>query len=326
MSALRAEGVCGDDWVRMRGFVTRLQSGFSSAGDYPIVKLLCFLFLSLLGVAQAQVAVRDDTGLTVRLAAPARRIVSLAPHITETLFAAGAGDRIVGTVDYSDYPEAARKIPTVGGYSRVNLESVLALKPDLVIGWESGNSAAHLEKLRALGMPIYITQPDRIEDVAHSIEDYGRLAGTADTADAAARVFRKQLAELKARYGSRPPLRVFYQVWKQPLTTVNGEQIISDAIRTCGGVNVFADLKGLAPNVSVEAVLAADPDVVVASGMDEARPEWLDDWRRWPQMKAVARGNLYFVPPGLIQRHTPRLLEGTRMLCEHLETARKRLR
>lgn len=302
----------------------RLQSRFSSAGDYPIVKLfhlLCVSFCLAVG-ARAEIVVRDDTGATVRLATSARRIVSLAPHVTETLFAAGAGERIVGTVDYSDFPSAATRIPTVGSYARVNLEAVLALRPDLVIGWESGNAAAHLEKLRALGLPLYVTQPNRIEDVAHSIEDYGRLAGTEAVAAPAAKEFRSRLAALRARYGNGRPVRVFYQVWKQPLTTVNGEQIISDAIRTCGGVNVFADLQGLAPNVSVEAVLAADPEAIVASGMDAARPEWLDDWRRWPQMQAVVRGNLYFVPPDLIQRHTPRLLEGTRMLCEQLAAAR----
>ncbi|MCK9284848.1 MAG: cobalamin-binding protein [Rhodocyclaceae bacterium] len=304
----------------------RLQSALFSAADYPIVKLLRFLFSLALaaGNAHAEMVVVDDTGVAVRLPAPAQRIVSLAPHITETLFAAGAGGRIVGTVEYSDYPAAAKSIPSVGGYAQVNLEAVVALKPDLVIGWQSGNTAAHVAKLKALGLPLYLTQPNRIEDIAHSIEDYGRLAGTEAVAAPAAREFRNRLAALKTRHATQPPVRVFYQVWKQPLTTVNGEQIISDAIRTCGGVNVFADLKGLAPNVSVEAVLASDPDAIVASGMDASRPEWLDDWRRWPQLKAVARGNLFHIAPGLIQRHTPRLLEGTRLLCEQLEAVRAR--
>ena len=282
-----------------------------------------FLLLAALSAsAHAEISVTDDSGAVITLAAPARRIVSLAPHITESLFAAGAGDRVVGTVDYSDYPEAAKGIRRVGGYSRVDLEAVAALKPDLVIAWQSGNAAAHLDKLKGLGLPIYVTQPDRIEDIAHSLEQFGRLSGTGAAADKAASAFRERLAKLRAEYASRPPVRVFYQVWRQPLTTVNGRQIISDAIRLCGGVNVFADLAGLAPNVSIEAVLAANPEAIVASGMGEERPEWLDDWKRWTRMTAVARGNLFFIPPALIQRHTPRLLDGAQQFCDHLDVAR----
>ena len=272
--------------------------------------------------AHAEVVVQDDTGATVRLPAPAQRIVSLAPHITETLYAAGVGERLVGAVEYSDYPEAAKKLPRVGGYSRLDLETIAALKPDLAIGWASGNSPAHIEKLRALGIPVYLAQPERIDDVAASLERYGELAGTQVTARAAATTFRSRLAELRTQYGTRPKVRTFYEIWKQPLTTIGGAQVISDAIRLCGGENIFADLKPLAPKVTVEAVLAADPEVIVASGMGESRPEWLDDWRQWKSMTAVKRGNLFFIPPDLIQRHTPRLVEGAARLCAHLETAR----
>jgi iron complex transport system substrate-binding protein len=286
-------------------------------------RLFCVLAL-VAATAHAEVVVRDDTGATVRLAQPARRIVSLAPHITETLYAAGAGERMVGAVEYSDYPDAAKKLPRIGGYSRLDLETIAALKPDLAIGWASGNSPAHIEKLRALGIPIYLAQPERIDDVATQLERYGELAGTQATAQAAATAFRNRLAELRAQYGARPKVRTFYQIWKQPLMTVGGGQVITDAIRLCGGENVFADLKPLAPKVTVEAVLAADPEVIVASGMGEARPEWLDDWRQWKSMAAVKRDNLYFIPPDLIQRHTPRLVEGAARLCAHLETARGR--
>lgn len=272
----------------------------------------------------APVSVVDDTGQTVTLAAPAKRIVSLAPHITELLYAAGAGDRVVATVEHSDYPEAATKLPRVGGYSRIDLEAVAAAKPDLVIAWQSGNAVAHLDKLKSLGLPLFLSQPNRIEDVATSLEKLGQLAGTAPAAEAAADRFRRQLADLDKRYRQRPKVRVFYQVWKQPLLTVGGHQIISDVIRLCGGENVFANLDTMAPTVSVEAVLAANPEAIVASGMGEERPDWLDDWKRWTRVTAVARGNLFFIPPALIQRHTPRLLQGAERLCEQLETARSR--
>ena len=285
---------------------------------------LAFLLLTLSATAQAEISVTDGTGSVVRLAQPAQRIVSLAPHVTEVLFAAGAGERIVGTVDYSNFPEAAKRIRRVGGYSRIDLEAVAALKPDLVIGWHSGNAPAHVDKLKSLGLTVYVARPHRFEDIAASIEQYGRLAGTQSSAEPAAATFRQRLAELRLRYASRRPVRVFYQVWQKPLTTINGQQIISDAIGVCGGVNVFAELPVLAPKINTEAVLVANPEAIIASGMDEQRPEWLDDWRRWPQLDAVTRGNLFFIPPDLIQRHSPRLLDGAAMLCEQLEAARGR--
>ena len=290
-------------------------------------KRLSFLVLAAASsLALADVSVVDDTGATVRLSRPARRIVTLAPHLAETLFAAGAGERLAGAVDYSDYPEAARSVPRVGGYSRVDLEAVVALKPDLIIAWQTGNASANIDKLRGFGFPIYVSQPNRLEDVAGEIERLGRLAGTAEAADAAALRFRTRLAGLQRQYGGRPVVRTFYQIWKQPLSTVGGRQIISSVIRLCGGENVFGNLETIAPVVTVEAVVAANPEAIIASGMDEARPEWLDDWKRWPAVTAVARSNLFFVPPELIQRHTPRLLDGAEQLCKHLETARSRRR
>jgi iron complex transport system substrate-binding protein len=286
-----------------------------------------FLLCALCAVSavRAEIVVTDDTGATLRLKEPARRIVSLAPHVTETLFAAGAGEQVVGAVEYSDFPAAARRVPRIGGYSKLDLEAVAALKPDLAVGWASGNAPAHIAKLRALGIPVYLAQPERIDDVATQLERYGELAGTATVAREAAAGFRARLLALRRQYGQRPPVRTFYQIWKQPLMTVGGGQVISDVIRLCGGTNVFADLKALAPQVTVEAVLAADPAAIVASGMGEARPEWLDDWRQWRTLNAVKRDNLFFIPPDLIQRHTPRIVEGAEQLCRHLETAREHL-
>lgn len=287
-------------------------------------RLLFVCLLATLNPARADVSVVDDIGATVRLAQPARRIISLAPHMTETLFAAGAGERLVGVVEYSDYPEAAKKLPRVGGYSRFDLEAVAALKPDLIVAWQSGNAAAHLDKLRALGFPLYISQPNHITGIASEIERLGVLAGTSAQANAVASQFRDRLAGLHKHYASRPVVRTFYQVWKQPLTTIGGKQIISDVLRICGGENVFGRLETMAPVVNVEAVIAANPEAIIASGMGSSRPEWLDDWKRWTSITAVARDNLFFVQPELIQRHTPRLLDGAERLCEHLETVRGR--
>lgn len=266
----------------------------------------------------------DDTGGVVELAAPARRIVSLAPHATEILYVAGAGDYLVGAVEYSDYPEAAMRIPRVGSYAGLDLERIVALRPDLVIAWQSGNPPAQVERLRALGLAVYVSEPRHIEDVATNIERLGRLAGTTDAALRAAQAFRQRHDGLRRRYAGRPPVTVFYQIWDQPLMTVNGRQLISDVIRLCGGRNVFADLPILAPTVDVEAVLAADPEAIVASGAGAARPEGLDAWRHWPQLRAVQRDNLFVVPPDVLQRHGPRILDGAEHLCAALEAARGR--
>ena len=286
--------------------------------------LATLALLAVACVAWAEVAVKDDTGALVRLTQPARRIVTLAPHMAESVFAAGAGNYLVGAVEFSDYPEAAKKVLRVGGYSRLDLEAVAALKPDLVIAWLSGNAPAHVAALRGMGFPVYVSQPDRLEDVASEIERIGILAGTPGVASRAGQDYRERLSSLHKRYAHRPTVRTFYQVWKQPLATIGGRQIISSVIRLCGGENVFAREDSLAPVVSIEAVLAANPEAIVASGMDSARPEWLDDWKRWVAMTAVARDNLFYIPPQIIQRHTPRLLDGAELLCQHLETARRR--
>ncbi|NML26179.1 cobalamin-binding protein [Zoogloea dura] len=285
---------------------------------------LAFSLLVFSGLARADVDLTDDQGKPVHLAQPARRIVSLAPHVTELLYAAGAGERVVGAVQYSDYPEAAKKVARVGSYTAVDMEKVVALKPDLVVAWKSGNRDAHLDKLRGLGIPVFINEPRKIDDVARSLSQFGRLAGTEAVAEPAAKAFRERYAALAARYSARPKVRTFYEIWNRPLMTINGEHLIADVMRLCGGENVFAKLPVLAPAIDVEAVLAAQPEAIVASGMGEARPEWLDDWRKWTKLPAVARGNLFFIPPDQIQRHTPRILDGAERLCGQLEEARER--
>lgn len=287
-------------------------------------RLFTLLLCCGITAVQADVSVRDDNGVSVRLPAPARRIVSLAPHATENLFAAGAGGLLVGAVEYSDYPAAASAIRRVGNYARPDLEAIVALKPDLVVAWQSGNADVTLSRLAALGLTVYQTQPDHLDDIPANIEKLGRLAGTEATAMPAAAAFRQRLAALRKQYSTRPAVPVFYQAWHQPLLTVGGDQIISDVISLCGGRNVFAGLAAKAPTVSVEAVLAVDPEAIVASGMGRETPVGLEDWRRWKKLHAVSRNNLFFVPADLMQRPTPRLLDGAEQLCRHLETARAR--
>ena len=286
--------------------------------------LLACLLLGNTLTAHAAVSLVDATGTRVTLVAPAQRIISLAPHITELLYAAGAGGRVVGATSYSDYPAAARALPRVGGYAHIDLEAVLALRPDLVVAWKSGNNAAQLERLRALGVAVYVSEPRRLDDIPTDIEHLGALAGSEGSARAAAQQFRQRHARLAKRYAKRPPVTVFYEIWNPPLMTINGEQIISDVLRLCGGVNLFADLPVLAPTVDVEAVIQKNPEAIFMGDRRnrDANPD--NPWQRWKQMRAVQAGNLFWIPPDLMQRQTPRILQGAEMLCADLERARGR--
>ncbi|EHQ52184.1 periplasmic binding protein [Ectothiorhodospira sp. PHS-1] len=274
--------------------------------------------------APTPVQVIDDRQQTVSLAAPAERIISLAPHITELLFAVGAGNRIVGTVSFSDYPAAAADIPRIGSYKQLDMESILALKPDLVVAWSSGNVQAQVERLARLGLPVYYNDPEDFEQLALALERLGTLAGRAPQGREAAEDFRRDLRALEAQYGDRPRVTVFYQIWDRPLMTLNDQHLISRAIEICGGHNLFGDLEALVPRLDREVVLAADPEAILGGGMGEDSPHWIEEWRRWPTLTATARDNLFFIPPSLLQRATPRILEGTRQVCEALETARTR--
>ncbi len=274
--------------------------------------------------AMAGITVTDDNGRVVTLPRPARRILSLAPHVTELLFAAGAGGKIVGAVEYSNYPEPAKTIPRIGNNLQLDLERIVSLKPDLIVVWLHGNAQRQLDKLLTLGIPVFYNEPHRLPDIARSIEQFGRLAGTEAAALPVARAFSARESELRARYAGRSLVRVFYQIWERPLMTINGNQIINDVITLCGGQNVFAGLKPLVPPVSIEAVLAADPEAIGTAVIDTNRQNGLENWKQWPHLTATARNNFFLIPADLISRHTPRILEGAQQVCEHLEAARSR--
>jgi iron complex transport system substrate-binding protein len=270
----------------------------------------------------ADIVVTDDSGDEIALGGSANRIISLAPNLTELLFAAGAGAKIAGTVRYSDYPAAAALIPRIGDSYNLDMEAIAAMNPDLVVLWLSGTGDAAWRRLKALGYTIYRAEPDTLEKIASSIRRLGRLGGTEATANANAERLLAEIDQLQQDYADRTSVSVFYQFWNQPLFTVNGRHLITRIIELCGGRNVFADLAPLTPQVSPEAILERNPDVIIASGDSAARPGWLDDWRRWPELTAVSNERLYSIPPDLIQRHTPRIIEGARMMCEHIDTAR----
>ena len=290
-------------------FETRLLAGF----------LLIILALPV----SAELVFTDDTGSRISLRKPATRIVSLAPHITENLFAAGAGKYIVGVVSYSDYPPAATKITQIGSYKKIDIEAVVGLQPDVVIAWGAGNDSLQIEQLKKLGLNVYIDDPRKIQDIADSIEDYGRMVDNMHEAIVEAQDFRIRYRDIRKKYSDKAKLRGFYQVWNKPLITINDQHLITDVMRVCSIDNMFGYLTQLAPRITIEAVIEKDPQMIIASGMGEAKPEWLDDWRKWKNLQAVQYNNLFFIPPAIIQRHGPRILDATEMLCEQAEEARK---
>lgn len=284
--------------------------------------LLLFALLTAFAATAEPLRFIDDTGRELVLDAPARRIVSIAPHVTELLFAAGAGDLLVGVDEFSDFPPPARALPRIGRHSGLDLEAIVALRPDVVIGWASGNRMPELQRLEGLGIALYLNEIRRIDDIAASIETFGRMTASTSAAPAAA-ALRKRAAALHARPAGGAPLTVFYQIWDQPLMTVNGEHLISEALTLCGGRNVFGGLGALAPVVGVESVLAADPQVIIAAGSDARNADWLAQWRRWPQLAAVRQGTLFEVEADIVQRPTPRFLDGVEALCAALDAARR---
>ena len=283
---------------------------------------LALLFLAIIAVPAQAITVLDFSGREVTLDQPAKRIVALAPHIVENLYSAGAGDKLVGVVSYSNFPDEAKNVPEVGTYSAFSLEQVLALQPDLVVMWGSGNGMQTLSTFEALGIPVYVSELRQLSDVPKSIRNLSQLAGTPAIGEAEASRIETELDALHRRYGEKRSLSVLYQIWNDPLQTVNGEHLISEIISLCGGYNVFGDARSLAPRVSIESVLLRDPAAIVASGMGEARPEWLDEWRAYPSLTAVADEALLFVNPDHLQRPSARIVLGARSLCQQLDQVR----
>lgn len=288
----------------------------------PTCKLLAGLtMLAMTASASAAITVRDDDGNVVTLQKPAQRVIAMAPHVTELLYAAGGGDKIVGAVTYSDYPEAAKKLPRVGDNRQVDIERIIAMKPDLIVIWMHGSSERQIETLRQLNIPMFHSEPKKLDGIADNILRLGQLLGTESVAQPAAAEIREKFAALAKQYSNRPPVRMFYQVWDKPLYTLNGVSIVSDAMRLCGGVNIFADLKVTAPVVSNEAVLQADPEAIF--GTSEKNYGGVSLWRPYTTMKAVRNDNLFTLDGELLNRAGPRMVPGTAALCEKLELARQ---
>jgi iron complex transport system substrate-binding protein len=272
--------------------------------------------------AQAAITVKDDAGLTVTLAKPALRVVSMAPSVTELLFAAGGGNQIVGAVNYSDYPEAAKRIPRIGSNREIDMELLISLKPDLIVAWRHNSSERQIEMVRRLGVPVFQSDPQTLDGIPDAVLRLGQLLGTDAAARTTATQLREQLAGLRAKYANRSTVRTFYQVWDKPLYTLSGKHILTDAMKLCGGENIFDKLTVTAPIVSIESVLQANPEAIIATA--EKNYGGVELWKPYGTLAAVRSNNLFTLDGHLLNRAGPRMVQGTAAMCEVLEQARQR--
>ena len=242
-----------------------------------------------------------------------QRIVSLSPHTTELIFAAGAGDRLIGVSAYSDYPEEAKALPIVASSQQINIETILALEPDLIIYWQQGNSAADIKQLKKFGIPVYASKTGGLDDIATQIQRLGKILGTQSIANPVSDQYRQALAALRAKYAHNPKQDLFYQVWPTPLMTVANDPWLREQFELCGFNNVFNDSPVPYPVINIEQVLVKQPAVIVAGTVNDAE---LAQWQTWQSIPAVKHGNLFRINPDVSHRFSPRVIQGITTLCE----------
>jgi iron complex transport system substrate-binding protein len=297
----------------------------------PSIKLMLSMFAALWAMAAQATVHVDDAGRSVDFAQPPQRVITLAPNLTEFVYAVGAGETMVGTMDTSNYPEQAKRVPRIGDYQRLDVERILALKPDVILVWHHGNQGRELAQLEAAGLRLFYLEPRRIDDVARTLSRVGALLGHQDQARQRADELSREFALLRGRYADAPPVSVFFQVWSQPLMTLSDQSLTSDLFALCGGRNVFGGLAALAPQISIESVVAADPEAIFgAREFGDEAPLWrrepkrkaFEMWQRFPKMTAVKRGWVYTVPGDLVTRQGPRVIAGARALCAALDEVR----
>ncbi|AMO57931.1 cobalamin-binding protein [Endozoicomonas montiporae] len=288
------------------------------------VFFLTFLLFAASGYA-APVKPRcavDDRNRTVCAVKPVQRIISLAPGVTELVYAAGGGDKVIAVDDHSDYPDAVKQLPKVGGYPNTSAEAVLAMKPDLLVIWSGGNDSRLSTQLEKIGLNVFYADPTDFDGIASAIRRLGTVMGTAAVAEKNADAFYQQYEAIRKQYRQSEPVKVFFEIWDNPLMTVNGGQIISQSIELCGGVNVFAGARPRVPQVSIEAVLAQNPDAIVSSEIVQKDHDIHRRWQPYAQINAVKNGFLFTIPGDLIARPTPRALNGAEVLCQQLDHVR----
>ena len=275
---------------------------------------------SVLSTAFATVSANELLVNGAEPVAPAKRIIALSPQSVEMLYAIGAGDAIVATTDYADYPEQAKNIPSIGGYYGVQIERVIELNPDLVVVWQSGNKMEDIKQLQDLGFKVVNSDPKTLADVASDLELLGQLTGHEAIANKVAANYRQQLADIKSQNQAKPAVKVFYQLWSTPVMTVAKGSWIQNLIEVCHGENVFYDAASEYPQISIENVLLTGAEVILQS-QDEGNVLGIN-WADWPELPAVKNQHIYQFDADLLHRATPRAILGVNAVCEALDKVR----
>ena len=282
-----------------------------------MVVLLLLLSASVL----AEIHVEDDLSRDLKLQSPAQRIISLAPHLTEVVYALGGGDQMIATVAWSDFPEEAKSLPIIGSNNKINYEALLSFNPDLVLVWRSGNGESIIQRLDSLGLNVYVNEPRTLDHIPATLHKIGQLIGREVEASTVAKQFQESLESIQQEYSHVRRVAVYYQIWQSPLITFGGDHLVSDVLRLCGAENIFAEAVPLVPRIGVEPVLASDPEVIIVGQYTDVEAAF-DYWRQWSQLQDVSKKHLYKVDPYLLHRHTPRIIQGAEQLCEAIDRAR----
>ncbi|MBQ4832812.1 cobalamin-binding protein [Pseudoalteromonas sp. MMG010] len=251
------------------------------------------------------------------------RIIALAPHIVENLYAIGAGDLIVGTVDYADYPSEAKLIPRIGGYYGISLEKVLALKPDIVLAWKGGNKALDLAQLERLGIKVHFSNPTSLNDIADDIRHLGEVTEKQIQANKVASEFSRRLANITLEQSTHQSVSVFYQLWSEPMMTAAKGTAIDQIISLCKGDNVFSEASTQYPQISIENVVITKPQIIITPQQHANKPQPEVLWNEWPEIPAVKNQQFISINADLLHRLTPRVLTGVQQLCDKINNSRE---
>ena len=282
------------------------------------------LLASINSAQAAPACVTDDAGRSICPETPVKRVVSLSPGSTELIFAAGAGSLVVGVDEHSDYPQAVASIDRVGGYPNISIESIAALKPDLIVAWAGGNSQQLTSMLESIGIPLFYINPLSFSDVASAIRRLGVVFETEPEASKAAGDVEQKYQAIAVQYKNKRPLTVFYELWNNPLMSINGNHIIHEVIEICGGINIYAEARAQVPQVSIESLILANPQVISSSTFLPGGKTIEQRWSQWQNLSAVKNGAYITVSGDLISRPTPRALDAAQEFCDKLDGIREK--
>jgi len=283
----------------------------------------CFNLLGVVLCLILSVQAQAQTADKKVIQAPAQRIVALAPHTVELMYSLGAGDRIIATTEFADFPAKAKEIPRVGGYNGLQIERIFELQPDLVLAWDGGNKGEDIDRLEQLGLRVVRSKIESIDEISSHLELLGGLMGLEAEAGQIAQDFRDELAQVRARNHKKPSVRFFYQLWLEPLKTLTSDSWVNESLHSCGGENVFSPQTGSAyPQVSIETVLLKEPQVIIVPSHHGDVIATGEVWQAWPEIPAVANKHIYSIDGDILHRPTLRVLQGMREICRVFDLIR----